>query len=316
MSTITVIAAPQTQKRVDPERWHRARVRAAYLFAIAFVTYLLVIGFDYYRLPLSERPFSPQHDLLKPSGVVGLKLGIFGVLLFCGIFVYPLRKKWRWLQSIGTTKHWLDFHLVMGITAPWIIALHSSFRFNGFAGLAFWTMLMVALSGIVGRYLYAQIPRRVNSAELSLKDSVELQQYLVRELAEQSHFTQAELAPLLRVPRAERAHKINALLSLCYMIAIDLARPFRVASLRRSSLTPMETVMSLGGILRSNRADLELVIALARSHAALNKRIVFLSQAQNIFRLWHVIHRPFSITFIVFAIIHIGVVFLMGFAIH
>ena len=291
-------------------------MRIAAVCAFSVVAYLLVGGFGYYRLPLSERPFSPQHDLLKPSGPIGLKLGIFGFLLFCGIFLYPLRKKWRWLQLKGTTKHWLDFHVIMGLTAPWIIALHSSFRFKGFAGLAFWTMLMVALSGIVGRYLYSQIPRRVNSAELSLKDSIELQHYLVHELEEQSHFTSADLAPLLRMPRADRAQNINLLLSLLYMIAIDMARPFHVAALRRRSLNATDTLLSLGGLLRSRRADLELVIALARSHAALSKRIVFLSKAQSIFRLWHVIHRPFSITFIVFAIIHIGVVFLMGFAIH
>ena len=49
--------------------------------------------------------------------------------------------------------------MIAGITAPIVIAYHASFKFRGIAGVAFWIMLAVAISGVIGRYLYAQIPQ-------------------------------------------------------------------------------------------------------------------------------------------------------------
>ena len=77
--------------------------------------------------------------------------------------------------QIGTTRHWLDIHVLMGLTAPFIIAFHSTLKFKGIAGMAFWIMFAVSASGVVGRYLYAQIPRKVTTAELSMKELQELQ---------------------------------------------------------------------------------------------------------------------------------------------
>ena len=107
-----------------------------------------------------DRPFSPKHHMLRPSGPIGLYLGFMGVALFLGIFLYPIRKHWAWLRQIGNTRHWLDIHVLMGLTAPFIIAFHSTLKFKGIAGMAFWIMFAVSVSGVVGRYLYAQIPRK------------------------------------------------------------------------------------------------------------------------------------------------------------
>ncbi len=92
-----------------------------------------------------------------------------GVLMLCGIFLYPLRKRWSWLQKQGDSKHWLDHHVVLGVAAPICIAFHSSFKFRGLAGIAFWVMVAVSLSGLIGRYLYAQVPRQVEIDEVSLR---------------------------------------------------------------------------------------------------------------------------------------------------
>ena len=127
---------------------------------------LAIYGHDYYRLGQAERPFSPKHHLLKPGGTLGVNLGLVGVLILCAIFLYPLRKRWGWLQKQGSSKHWLDHHVVLGVAAPICIAFHASFKFRGLAGIAFWVMVAVSLSGLVGRYLYAQIPRQMTAAEI------------------------------------------------------------------------------------------------------------------------------------------------------
>src|SRR5260370_32636554 len=143
---------------------------AGWIASMAFVAAFAAYGLDYYTLGSGERPFSPKHALLRPSGAIGVNLGVFGVLLFFLIYLYPLRKKWGWLGRQGNSRHWLDFHVILGSAAPVVIALHSSFKFGGISGMAFRVMAMVTTRGFIGRYLYSQIPRSLNAAELSIHE--------------------------------------------------------------------------------------------------------------------------------------------------
>src|ERR1700758_3564039 len=169
--------------REDPEKGHRTRLFLAWMLALAVVLVIAGYGWNYYTLSAAQRPFSPKHQLLRPSGTIGIKLGMVGVLMFFLIYLYPLRKKWGWLGRMGNSRHWLDFHVVLGATALIIIPLHSSFKFGNIAGMAFWSMLMVTMSGFVGRYLYAQIPRSLNAAELSMKELEDMENSMRRDLA-------------------------------------------------------------------------------------------------------------------------------------
>src|SRR5271157_6052588 len=192
--------------REDAERGHRLRVMLAWLLALAVVLVIAGYGFNYYTLSAADRPLSPKHDILRPSGTLGVKLGMLGVLLFFLIYLYPLRKKWGWLARQGNSRHWLDFHVVLGTLAPIIIAFHANFKFGNIAGMAFFSMLAVTLSGFVGRYLYAQIPRNLNAAELSMKELEEIEVSLRARLAEQKLTFGSRLEALYDLPtRAEVA---------------------------------------------------------------------------------------------------------------
>lgn len=305
--------APAVMPAVDRERPHRWRMAAGYILAITLVVAVAVYGLDYYTLDAAHRPLSAKHSALKPSGTIGLKLGIFGLLLFCAIFVYPLRKRWKWFSRQGSSQHWLDFHVLMGLTAPFIIAFHSSFKFHGFAGVAFWIMTAVALSGVIGRYVYGQIPRRVSSAEVSMAELEQQHSLLAQRLAAQRVLPTADLRSLLHLPSAALVARMPLLIAVGYMMVLDMVRPFRVARLRRHALGFGEKVTTLGGLLRTRNLALELAINAARDQAALSKRILFLFRAQRVFQLWHVIHRPFSYSFAVLAVIHIAVVTMMGY---
>jgi hypothetical protein len=289
----------------DAKKQHRRLVMMISTMIVALILALVWYGADYYSLSQANRPSSPKHRLLKPSGAVGINLGILGVLMLCGIFLYPLRKRWAWLQEQGDSKHWLDHHVVLGVAAPICIALHSSFKFHGLAGIAFWFMVAVSLSGLAGRYLYAQIPRQVETAEVSLKIFHEV-------LQRQGVLPHAELRRLCQLPAPNQASRRSALAALGYMVSSDLARPFRVARLRIKVMGAGPGIRSLIG-LRPKNANLEGVIRLARKQALLSRRIVFLSHAKRVFRLWHVVHRPFSYAFAVLVLVHIVVAMLLGF---
>ena len=307
MNAHTTTLVPTAAAVSTAGKKHQRLVTLMSLIAIGAMVILMFYGGDYYRLSQAERAFSPKHHLLRPSGIVGINLGLLGVLLLCGIFLYPLRKRWGWLQKQGNSKHWLDHHVVLGVAAPVCIALHASFKFRGLAGMAFWVMVAVSLSGLIGRYLYAQIPRQVASAESSL---LEFQNVLER----QTIVPQVDLQRLLfHLPASNRVLHWSAFTALLYMVASDLARPFRVAHLRLRVLGIKSTVHSLGGFLPSQNAKFEEVISLARKQALISRRVIFLSHAQRVFKFWHVVHRPFSYAFAVLALVHIGVAMLLGF---
>jgi hypothetical protein len=251
--------------------------------------------------------------MLRPSGPIGLYLGFMGVALFVGIFLYPIRKHWAWLATKGSTRHWLDIHVLMGLTAPFIIAFHSSLKFRGIAGMAFWIMFAVSVSGVVGRYLYSQIPRRVTTAELSMKELQELQEGLAQQLATQNLLPAADLRALLRMPDAKRVAKLPIVIALVYMLILDVIRVFRVAALRRHALSMSESLTTLAGFLPTRNRELEKAIHAAAEEAALSKRVLFLSRSQKVFHLWHVVHKPFSYAFAVLALVHIGLQFVLGY---
>lgn len=309
----TRVGVAPAKKVVDKEKGHRTRLVIGYMLATALVAGIFAYGFSYYTLSSAERPFSPKHVLLKPSGSVGVKLGMFGLAMFLVIFLYPLRKRWAWLGKQGSSRHWLDNHVLLGIAAPFVIALHAAFKFRGFAGMAFWIMAAVAVSGIIGRYLYGQIPRSLNAAELSLKEVQEIQAKLGEQLAMQKILGKADLRDVLSLPSSERVQSMPTVVALGYMMVLDVSRKFKIAALRRRRLGFGEQLATLGGFLKTRHADLERAVQVAGEEAAISKRVLFLSCSQKVFHLWHVVHKPFSYTFALLAIIHVTLVLMMGY---
>lgn len=307
------ITATSTINKPKKSSGHRIRVTIAAVAALLTVASLAIYGASYYVLPIEERPYSNKYALLKPGGTIGLKLGILGTFLFFIIFLYALRKVIPWLGRMGTARHWMDFHVIAGITAPIIIAFHASFKFRGIAGVAFWIMLAVAISGVIGRYLYAQIPRSLTAAELTLAELHAGEQQLSNALLSQSFWSADRLNRALRVPTAEHIRRIGPIRAIAEMIVLDVTMPLRVAGLRRAACGFGAKILTIGGLLSSGRHEVEQVVRLVKVKASLSKRVAFLDKTQRVFHLWHVIHRPFSYAFVVLAVIHIAVVMGLGF---
>jgi hypothetical protein len=309
-SVLTGISSPTTPR---PERGHRLRLTLGAMAAIIGTAALLVYGLDYYLRAQLDRPYHPRHWTLRPSGQIGLSLGIFGLVLFCLIFLYPLRRRWRWLGNLGNSRHWFDFHILMGLAAPVVIAFHASFKFHGLAGMAYWIMLSVAASGIAGKYIFSQIPRSRNTAELSLQESKQQQEELTAQLAAQKLVKPLDLEVLFRLPSTDAVDRKAVLPALFTLLWIDLRRPFRVARLRRHALGFSQKMFTLGGLLRSQNGQLERIIEVAREQASLSKKVLFLAKSHQVFHLWHVIHRPFSYSFAVLALAHVVIATLFRF---
>ena len=144
----------------------RAAGRAWVLFlftAAASVAVIgLAIGAEYYLTPLSERPYSELYERFRPAGTWGLRYGIVGfALIVTGVALYSSRKRFRWMARMGKLKYWLEFHIFLCTVGPFLVTLHTSFKVGGLVAIAYWSMVVVALSGIFGRYVSARIPNTV-----------------------------------------------------------------------------------------------------------------------------------------------------------
>lgn len=312
MATLTLSATNSARANPVINR-HRVRVTIVATAIFGLIAWLAFHGWQYYRLTLDERPLSPLHSELRSSGYIGVRLGMLGVGMFCILFLYPLRKRWPWLARIGSTRHWLDFHVLMGITAPIIISFHSSFKFQGLAGLAYWIMVTVALSGFVGRYVYAQIPRSLHAHKLNAAELDEQTAKLAADLASQHMLEPSQFLPLLTVPTAAEVRRMGWIELLVLMAVKDVVRPFRIARLRAPFVHGAERLATLGGMLPTHNRELESIVANIRRQSWLLTKIAFLDRTERIFHLWHVIHRPFSLSFIALVLIHISVIVKLGY---
>jgi hypothetical protein len=271
------------------------------IMVLAALAIIIYIGFSYYNVSVEERFFHPDHLKLKPSGVLGHGLGIFGSLfMIIGVSVYMARKRFRIFTRMGVLKHWLEFHIFLCTLGPILVLFHTAFKFGGIVAISFWSMVAVFLSGIIGRFIYLQIPRTIEGRELSLNE--------VRDM-------KSDIGALIK-------NSID-LDDGSYDIIVDSTRKkidtyhtnFFVRYIR-SYRTDMKNLRNVKAVLKENnisKMQQKEVLDLVKSDISLNRRIERLQTMQNLFKYWHVLHLPFALVMLIIMIIHVAVTIVFGY---
>lgn len=264
-----------------------------------------VWGASYYFASQGTRVRHPLHPLLRPSGGVGQTAGIIAFVIFVFLWLYPMRKKFRRLAFTGPVGKWLDVHVTSALLLPLLLATHAAWRSDGVIGLGLVAMLVVIISGFVGRYLYTRIPRARSGVELSRDEVAAARLDLLQRLAETTGMSVAAIEPMLTLG-AETGQ--NGLLpAIRRMVLNDLTRRRRRRELRRR----WATLAGDGSHALAGRA-LDEAVALADREMTLDQQVRMLDATHRVFRFWHVAHRPFAVTALVAVVIHIAVVVSLG----
>ena len=122
---------------------------------LAFVS-CVIVGGVYALVVLWTREIPAAGDLF------GHALGIFGfILMLMTETLYSLRKRSR-SAALGRMSTWLKFHIYMGLVGPYMVLLHTSWKFNGLAGATTLLTVIIVLSGFIGRYIFTRIPRTMD----------------------------------------------------------------------------------------------------------------------------------------------------------
>ena len=284
-------------------RLHRIILSLLYILTLISAVYLYWEGGDYYFLPETERPHHQLHTDWKPGRVIGHGLGIIGSLLMLVLFLYSVRKRFRFMGTWGNIRYWLNYHIWMGITGPLLVIFHTTFKINGIIAISFWSMIAVALSGVLGRYVYLQIPRSLSGDELSPDEINRDETKLLHQLKEEYGVTSDTIQSIIKLVGIGESERSVGWSIIGRWIVSDLTLPFALSRIKR-------TLCDKDG---RDTSEIAQIIKLARRLAILKRRIAFLKQAQSILHYWHIIHKPFAIVMIVIMVIHVVVAVLFGY---
>jgi hypothetical protein len=273
-------------------------MRVVYLVSGGAVLAVLAAGADFYRTPLLERAHHEGYWQWKAGGSIGHKLGITGSSMMVLMLLYSVRKRVGALRRLGPLSRWLDVHIYLGVFGPLLVVLHSTFKVQGLVALSFWSMIVVVLSGVLGRYLYLQIPRTRAGEELALAALEAEDRELSSQLRARFHLEESELASLdalVAVPQ-----RTGLLGGFARLVVDDL----RLRSgLRRFA-------QSCRSVPRPVVREFERVV---RQKAQVHRRILLWDRVHELFHYWHVLHKPFALVMYLFMIVHVAVAVVTGY---
>ena len=262
-------------------------------------------GFAYYVTPIAERPFSPLHELYAPTGLIGHGFGIVGSgMILLGVVLYSLRKRVRALSRVGTLKNWLHFHIFLCLLGPFLVLLHTTFRFGGLVAIAFWSMALVVASGVFGRWVYVWIPKTVNGRFLQVQELQEEMRALLEQVQARARIPAAQLADLLEqapVPAGGRAGP-------GILAAVGLSIRYRWT--RRGDRARLEHRLAAAGIPEPTRAMLSERLEEGRYRT---QQLNLIRPFQRAFRYWHAFHLPLAVVMLLILVVHVGVSVAFGY---
>ena len=220
--------------------------------------------------------------------------GAIGTALMIIAAIYPIFRRIKAFRFIASNTMWFDFHLMAGTVGPMYIALHSALRLDTWVSAAFWTMVIVVVSGFLGRYLYTQVPEMSSGVELEQLDHERAFQAARGRLPVPMAEIDRELAQA-----GESAQRVSmspsVVRALWWLFSQDIGRGFRTLA-RRGRLK------QLGVSERRMRNDLA---RRAARMIVITRRQVVAPKAQLLLHSWKKVHVPFTVMLTAIGAAHI-----------
>jgi hypothetical protein len=222
-------------------------------------------------------------------------------MIIIGIVMYSTRKRVRALWNLGKLSIWLEVHIFLCLLGPTLVMYHTTFKAGGIAAISLWSMLSVAASGIVGRFLYLLIPRTTTGSEmtsLQINEQFDAQEKILMESE-----IGRDLRQMIDLNFAKMKRPDNFFQTVrAFMHLQKLKQQVRLmvhSTVRKSHV--------------ESRAAHKLV-RVASARATLIQKSLLLNQVEKLFYYWHAIHLPFTAIMLVTLAAHIGVALWLGYS--
>jgi hypothetical protein len=247
-----------------------------------------------------ERYITPQRGL-------GYALGITGGSMMLLLLLYSARKRLSWLRWLGGIPAWFEFHMVLGIVGPILILFHSNFSLGATnSNVALISMLVVAGSGVIGRYIYTRLHARLDGHEDTLEqlkavgDRLRSQTTSISFLPGLLDAIDRAEARLIEPPKNFIARFLHLLtggprLAVArWLVRREIKRATYIALRRESPLIARHA---------------HRIAAVARSYAdrrlEAGRRMAEYRMYERLFSLWHVLHIPLFFMLLIAGIVHV-----------
>ncbi len=256
-----------------------------FLFALVAI-FLITAGYVWFASYSGSVPAS--------GAVLGHVIGVAGfILMLMTETLYSLRKRIKRAGGWGSTESWLKFHIFTGIVGPYLVLLHTAWRFNGLAGLVTLMTLVVVTSGFFGRYIYTLVPRSAEGVEIGGSD-----------LATQLSTSEAEVKNWLAANPAAARKLPDEIVNLPVMPyntwLVVFSRVFSDLHYRWRWWRVSRRIKDV------SRRELAVLRNLLMQRRRLYNQVAALAFVRRVLALWHVIHVPLGIVLFTLAFIHVG----------
>ncbi len=270
--------------------------------------YLSVLGFTLFALFLLYMGWLNRTQAVwTAEDGWGYWFGIVGGSLMLLLLLYPMRKRLQFMSKWLTVKFWFRLHMIFGVLGPVLIMMHSSYHLGSLNGrIALFSMLIVAISGLFGRYFYTRIHyglygRKATFASLRA-DSEMLTKKLgplfdLQPKAKQL-LTDYEQR-VLQAPRGPLASAIH-----WFSMRYTAARLYH--SVIRALNKKLLAAAHLKGWDRSKvRRKQMRMRSMLLDHRRVLRQILEFHFYERLFAIWHLLHMPLFIMMVVTGFVHV-----------
>lgn len=246
-------------------------------------------------------------DYLTAENGTGYMLGIIGSAMMLILLLYPMRKRFRFMSGWGPVRYWFRYHMMLGVVGPVCILYHSNFSLGSTnSSVALFSMLLVAGSGLIGRYLYVQIHyglygRRINLGELT-GELEEEKSELARNLA----FAPNVKKQLLHFGNSVLGHSKGFFFSVGIFFFMRLRTRWAYRSLRGPLKHGLkEEARKNGWNSRVYRSNLRNARLEAWHYLKQVRKVAEFNVYERLFALWHLFHFPLMVMMMIAGVFHV-----------
>ena len=234
-------------------------------------------------------------------------LGVAGGLMMLALFLYPLRKHVRFMRDWGPPRLWFASHMALGILGPLVILVHSGFRFGSVnAGVALACMIVVMLSGVVGRFIYRRIHHGLYGERATLEELQGFLRFNSAELHSKLFFARGAEQALLAFEAGALAARSGLLRSAWAFLTVGVRARVTYDRCRVSIAHAIAAVAREKGWPDAERRRYRRAITrLVHDYIRNVQNVAQFSVYERLFSLWHVLHVPFVYLLVGSAIAHV-----------
>lgn len=238
-------------------------------------------------------------NYLSAENGAGYALGIIGGSLMLLLLLYPLSKRISILSRMVPVRYWFGIHMFFGIVGPVMILFHSNFHLGSTnSSIALISMLLVAVSGLIGRYIYTNIHHGLYGKRITLN---ELKHELESKDTELLYIYKLN-ANLNKLMSAMESRALKEYTGIFKSLMDAVALSFNSRRLQSRFMRILNSSDNEGAAGLPNRAVARKFIG--RYTATLQKIVAFRIY-ERMFSLWHILHMPLFIMMIITAVVHI-----------